>query len=67
MSEPTPPPRRILHLVIDDFSAGNLAEIVEASPASATETKIFSLTKAAAPEALDLIFHADTIAAWSHL
>ncbi len=67
MSDPTPAPRRILHLVIDDFPAEKLAEIVEASPKAAGETEIVALTKANAREALDLIFAADTVAVWSKL
>ena len=67
MSEPTPAPRRILHLVVEDFPAGKLTEIVEALPANAGATEILSLTKTNAREALEKIFAADTIAVWGKL
>jgi hypothetical protein len=57
-------PRRILHLVIEDFPAGKLAEIVESSPHTAGVTEIFQLTAANALEALEKIFAADTVAVW---
>ena len=65
MSEATPPPRRILHLVIDGFPVAQLTGIAEASPTSATE--IVPLTPANAPQALRQIFAADTVAIWSEL
>jgi len=67
MSETTPNPRRVLHLVIDDFPAGKLSEIVEASPETTGVTEIFQLTEASAGEALEKIFAADTVAVWGKL
>jgi len=64
MSETTPNPRRVLHLVIDDVSAGKLAEILESLPANIGELEVFSLTEANAGEALEKIFAADTVAVW---
>jgi len=64
MSETTPNPRRILHLVIDELSAGKLAKIVEASPETIGATEIFQLTETSAREALEKIFTADTVAVW---
>ena len=66
MSE-TSAPRRILHLVIADFPAAHLAEIVESSPETAGVTEIFPLTEANAREALEKIFAADTIAVWGEV
>ena len=59
--------RRILHLVIDDFPAGKLAEIVESLPANIGEIEIFPLTTANAREALEKIFAADTVAVWGNV
>jgi len=67
MSETIPNPRRVLHLVIDDFPADKLAGIVESSPDSIGATEIFHLTEANAREALGQIFAADTIAVWSNV
>ena len=60
-------PRRILHLVVDDFPASKLSEIVESVPANIGEMDIFPLTQANAREALEKIFAADTVAVWSKL
>jgi hypothetical protein len=65
MSETFPKPRRVLHLVIEGFSAARLAEIVESSPGTTDVTEIFRLTEANAGEALGKIFAADTVAAWT--
>ena len=62
--ETTSAPRRILHLVIEDFPAAMLAEIVEASPETAGFTEIFPLTESNAREALEKIFASDTVAVW---
>jgi hypothetical protein len=64
MSEPSPNPRRVLHLVIEGFPAARLEEIAPASPGAADITEIFPLTESNAGEALDKIFAADTIAVW---
>jgi len=64
MSENIPNPRRILHLVIEDFPAGKLAKIVESLPANTAEMEIFPLTQENAREALEKIFAADTVAVW---
>jgi hypothetical protein len=64
MNEETSAPRRILHLVIEDFPAAKLAEIVESSPETTGITEIFPLTESNAREALDKIFAADTVAVW---
>jgi len=66
MNEETlPNPRRVLHLVIEDFPAGRLAEIVESSPGTTGVMEIFPLTESNAREALGKIFAADTVAVWS--
>jgi len=65
MNEETSVPRCVLHLVIEEFSAAKLAEIVESSPDAVTE--IFPLTESNAGEALGKIFAADTVAVWSDL
>jgi hypothetical protein len=64
MSETISHPRRVLHLVIDDFSAGELAGLVESSPEIIEVTEILRLTEANARGALDLIFASDTVAVW---
>jgi hypothetical protein len=67
MSEPSVP-RRILHLVIDDFPADKLAELSAPSPGTAGVTReIFPLTEANAREALEKIFAADTVAVWGNI
>jgi hypothetical protein len=60
-------PHRVLHLVIADFPAARLAEIVESSPGTTGVTEIFPLTEANAREALEKIFAADTVAVWGKL
>ena len=67
MSDPTPAPRRILHLVVEGFPAEKLAEIVEASPRSSRRNGNVPLTEANAREALEMIFAADTVAVWGKL
>ena len=67
MSETTPNPRRVLHLVIGDFPAGRLAEIVEVLTPNIVEMDIFPLTEANAGEALEKIFAADTVAVWGKI
>ena len=64
MSGENSAPRRVLHLVIEDFPAARLAEIVESLPETAGVTEIFPLTEATAREALEKIFAADTVAVW---
>jgi len=67
MSETLPNPRRVLHLVIEGFPADKLAEISASSQATTDVTEIFQLTESNAPEALEKIFTADTIAVWGHI
>jgi hypothetical protein len=67
MNGETSASRRVLHLVINHFSAARLAEIAEASPGTAGVTEIFPLTEANAREALEKIFAADTVAVWGKL
>ena len=67
MNEKISAPRRILHLVIEDFSAARLAEMVESSPESAGVTEIFPLTESNARETLEKIFAADTVAVWGEV
>jgi hypothetical protein len=64
MSETSSHPRRILHLVVEGFSADKLKEIAGSSPETAGVTEIFPLTEANAREALEKIFAADTVAVW---
>jgi len=65
MSEETfPRPRRILHLIIDGFPADRLEEITRSSPGTTGVTEILQLTESNAPEALEKIFAADTVAVW---
>jgi hypothetical protein len=64
MSEISPNPRRVLHLVIEGFPAARLAELSAPSPGSADVIEIFPLTESNAREALGKIFAADTVAVW---
>ena len=68
MSELSPKPRRILHLVVEGFAAARLDEIAVSSPGSADITReIFPLTESNAREALWKIFAADTVAVWGEV
>jgi hypothetical protein len=58
-------PRRVLHLVVEGFPPDRLKELDQAAPAPSTVTEIFQLTESNAPEALEKIFAADTIAVWT--
>lgn len=63
MSE-TPPPRRVLHLVIEDFPAGKLAEVSVTAQGANEVTEIVELKEENAREALEKIFAADTVMVW---
>jgi hypothetical protein len=65
MNETSSKPHCILHLIIEGFSAENLAEFSVSPTTDGTE--IFPLTEASAGEALGKIFAADTVAVWSKL
>jgi len=65
MSEISPAPRRVLHLVVEGFPTDRLGEITESSPGSTEVTEIFPLTETNAREALEKIFAADTVAVWT--
>ncbi len=67
MSEETSVPHRVLHLVIEGFPAGKLAELSTSAADTTDLTEIFQLTEANAGEALEKIFAADTIAVWGKL
>ena len=63
MSE-TSAPRRVLHLVIEGFSADRLEELAKSSSGTTDVTEIFPLTETNARAALEKIFASDTIAVW---
>ena len=63
MSE-APSPRRLLHLVVDGFPPERLEELSLGANASGDITEIFQLNESSAPEALEKIFAADTVAVW---
>ncbi len=62
MSEPSPAPRRALHLVLEGFPEEQLKEI-----SADGHAEIFHLNGATAKEALEKIFAADTVAVWTKL
>jgi hypothetical protein len=57
---------RILHLVLEGFPAEKLREL-ESAAAESESTEIFQLTPASAEMALEKIFAADHVAAWTRL
>ena len=66
MSDPTAP-KRILHLVIEGFPSERIAALNAPASGAGDITEVFQLTEASAPEALEKIFAADTVAVWSDL
>ena len=54
-------PRRVLHLIVEGFSAEREKELSESADPTA---EIVHLTEANAGEALEKIFAADTVAVW---
>jgi len=67
MNGETSAPRRILHLVLEDFPAAWLEEIAATSPSTTGVTEIFPLTESNAREALEKIFASDTVAVWGKI
>jgi hypothetical protein len=69
MSEETSvsPSRCVLHLVIGDFPASRMAEMVESEPQNVGVMEILPLTESNAREALEKIFAADTVAVWGNI
>jgi hypothetical protein len=62
MSEPSPAPRRALHLVLEGFPEERLKEL-----SADGNAEIFRLTEETAKEALEKIFAADSVAVWTKL
>ena len=60
-------PRRILHLVVEGFSADKLAEIAKPIWNATEIVEIFPLSETTSREALEKIFAADTVAVWGSI
>jgi hypothetical protein len=67
MSEITSPPRLVLHLIVEGFSAARLDEIIGSGNVKDKVVEVFQLTEANAHEALQKIFAADTVAVWGEI
>jgi hypothetical protein len=65
MSETSPTPRHVLHLIMKGFPSEKLAELSAPSPGTSDIVEILPLNEANAREALEKIFAADAVAVWS--
>ena len=60
-------PRRILHLIVEGFPPERTNELSGPVEGASDVTEVLQLTEASAPEALEKIFAADTVAVWGKL